>query len=85
MLKFLLQLFMLQYSVKNNNQINLYVVFYSNLLEEVKSKYSPSFFHLTTGGGCPFGGEHFNMVSSPIATSVSFGIALKSSRRSKSI
>ena len=56
---------------------------FSYRLEDVRSRYSPSFFHRTTGGGCPFGGEHFKVVSSPMATSVSFGIVLKSSRRSE--
>ena len=50
------------------------------LLEEVRSKKSPSFFHRTSGLGCPFGGEHFNIVSCPTETSVSLGKIRKSSR-----
>ena len=49
------------------------------LLEDVRSKYSPSFFHLTTGCGYPLGGAHLRIVSSPTETSVSFGRILKSS------
>ena len=49
------------------------------LLEEVRSKYSPSFFHLTTGCGYPLGGAHLRIVSSPTETSVSFGRILNSS------
>ena len=50
------------------------------LFEEVRSKKSPSFFHRTSGLGCPFGGEHFNIVSCPTETSVSLGKIRKSSR-----
>ena len=53
------------------------------LFPDVKSRTSPSFFHLRTGVGCPFGGEHFKMASSPSATSVSLGTNRKSSRRSE--
>ena len=49
------------------------------LLDDVRSKYSPSFFHLTTGCGYPLGGAHLRIVSSPTETSVSFGRILKSS------
>ena len=52
------------------------------LFEEVRSKYSPSFFHLTTGCGYPLGGAHLRIVSSPTETSVSFGRIRKSSRMS---
>ncbi len=54
-------------------------------LDEVRSRYSPSFFHRTTGAGCPLGGAHFKTVSSPRETSVSFGSARKSSLKSEKI
>ena len=54
------------------------ILFYY-LFEDERSKYWPSFFHLTTGVGYPLGGEHFRIVSSPTETSVSFGKIRKSS------
>ena len=54
-----------------------------NLFPDVRSKTSPSFFHLTIGMGWPFGGEHLRTASSPRPTSVSLGMARKSSLKSE--
>ena len=56
--------------------------FLNYLLKLESPRYSPSFFHRTTGWGCPLGGEHFSSISSPRATSVSRGLSRNSSRRS---
>lgn len=63
-----------------NAEKKLFVQIYDHQISSICHR---TFFHSTFGSGFPFGGPHSSSAVSPAATRVSFGITLKSSRKTE--